>query len=270
MLIISRYITLEVLNNQYLKRLSEYVIARFDTPEYENTVFLIGTGFVKPISHYREQYPDKKLIVYNWEQLCSSNVYTTSPDKFKFNYIEYIKGADEIWDYDELNAKYLELYKIKVNKIVPYTYHSMLEEFNNTTPDIDVLFYGYPNQRRTRILTNIQETAYDQFSIAVVSGFDNKLTNEFIGRAKIVINLHTFEPWHRQEQERIGYLLANKKCVLSEISQTNHFGCAIVERKVEDLYSTIHKLLKNDVWEKVAEKGYLLYKKNKCTKINNY
>ena len=84
------------------------------------------------------------------------------------------------------------------------------------------------------------------------------------------MNIHAIEPWHRQEQERIGFLLGNKKCVLGEISQENYFTDAIVEVHADNLCNTITTLLANEGWKHIANRGHELFKNGKCVKTVNF
>jgi hypothetical protein len=95
-------------------------------------------------------------------------------------------------------------------------------------------------------------------------------TLRYIENSKIVLNLHAFEPWSRQEQERIGFLLANKKCVISEISQENYFGDAILESDVNTLTNRILFALSDDRWKRISINGYNMFKNNECQKLTNF
>lgn len=247
------HIVVETPKNRYFKNLVEYVRDKFDNPDYHNTVFLISTAVTTPVSHYREIYKNKRIVMYNWEQLCGGNQWLNVSD-----YCKRMEGADELWDYDYLNREYMRLYhNVEVDRVQPIEYVPAFERIEPVPdPKIDVLFYGLINERRSRLITDIRFKSYDRFSVVTAAGCNAALNEHFIANSKIILNIHAFEPWHRQEQERIAFLLSNKKCVLSEPSQFNHFGDAILEVHPEHLYDKIVDLLDGDKWREVGENGY--------------
>jgi hypothetical protein len=205
--------------------------------------------------------------MYNWEQLCGGNKWFNIP-----SYHNNMIGADELWDYDELNSDYLRMYHdTMVDKLYPLKYTPTLDRItSNVDPAIDILFYGLVNERRSKIISKIRFKSYNKFNVVVVAGGDHPLNDKFIADSKIILNIHAFDPWHREEQERIGFLLSNSKCVLSETSQLTHFGGAIVDSNSDDMFDSIVDLLKDDKWRTVASNGYDRFKAATCNKIHNY
>ena len=266
-IISGNFLTLCILKNQFFEHIKNFVLYKFDTEEYANSVIVVGGNDFSCIDSCRAVFNNKKIIAYNWEQLVDCNQW------LNVSYlISAIKKADEIWDYDYLNELYLnKFYNIKVNKVVPFEYYPEMETLvNNPNPEIDLLIYGTLNERRARILASIQPHLYDKVSIVIVAGMSREATYKYIENSKVVLNLHGFEPWSRQEQERIGFLLGNKKCVISEISQENYFNGAILESRVDELLYTIKYTLENDRWRYIGLNGYDMFKNGKCQKITNY
>ena len=261
------YIWLSVIDNEYMFNVINFVKYTFDKEENNNSIIMIGINYSELVPKYRELYPDKKLIVYNWEQLVSGNHWLSIPEM-----CESMKGVDEIWDYNDLNVKFLEIYHdIKVDKVFPFKYYPQIEMLNNSeSPEIDILFYGGFNQRRARIIAELWRLFYNKYKVIIMFGQSIGDNFKYIENSKIIMNLHGLEPWSRQEQERIGFLVGNKKCVISEWSQENYFGGAILEAKEEHITNIIDYALSNDNWKTIAEKGYKLFKEDKCTKIVNY
>jgi hypothetical protein len=246
-LISGKYIKIHQLNI-YFNEVSTMLLSHFDTIDYNHSVFILGDYVHHPISYFRNLYPQSKLIIYQLEQMVGSE--TWHPVR---KIIDNIRGADEIWDYDALNIEYLSWHDIKVNKLVPMMYTESLEQINNLEhPSIDILFYGYINERRYRILRKLQQNLYNQKSIMWLYGISGKTLDTYIADSKIILNLHAFEPWHRQEQVRIFYPLINEKFVISETSQKNHFGDCIVESDEDDLANTIKYWLNDDRWAEKA------------------
>ena len=82
--------------------------------------------------------------------------------------------------------------------------------------DIDVLFCGSMNERRMQIIQALKDsTLFDKpLVIAQFVGY-GAYRDKYIARSKIVLNMHYYTPGIF-EIARVSYLLANKKCVVSE------------------------------------------------------
>lgn len=162
-----------------------------------------------------------------------------------------------------VNKAFLKEHGILVDEVKPLTYCESLEEISsNVTPEIDVLFYGNLNKRRANVLAGLSYYFYHQgVSVSWISnmGYDTQM--KYIEKSKIILNLHHTETYNRQEQTRIFYALINKKCVISEPSQRNYFGEAIVE--ASNLAAGIKGLLANDEYKKQAKRGHELFKETR-------
>jgi hypothetical protein len=78
----------------------------------------------------------------------------------------------------------------------------------------------------------------------------------FIRRSKVILNLHAFEPWNRQEQPRIFYALINGKYVLSEVSQINYFGDYIQQFSLpKDLVSKSVNIISKGKYRELGERA---------------
>lgn len=261
------HVWLSVVNNPYFQNVINFIKYKFDVKLLNNTIIVIGGDYSRVIPEYRNLYPEKTIVVYNWEQLCGGNQWLNVA-----NLCETAKLADEIWDYDDLNSTYFNLFhQVDVAHVYPFEYYPGIETLNNKeNPSIDVLFYGLLNERRARIISNIQLEMYNKFSMVVALGHSYDETLKYIENSKIVINLHAFEPYHRQEQERIGFLVSNKKCVISEPSQENYFNPAIIECPADKMTSVISNVLAGGAWKSIATSGYESFKNGKCSKRVNY
>ena len=251
-----QYLWYSIIDNQYFRDIVNLLKSKYDNEAYKDTIILIGGNYIgEAIAQYRSKYPEKHLIVYNWEQLCDGNQWLNIP-----SYCQDILKADEIWDYDPLNSDYLKIVTGRTaNAIHKFDYFPELERgIVSVEKDIDVLFVGLLNQRRAAILSDFHAKTYDEFNIVAAMGLSVDALDTYIARSKIVINIHGFYPYSRQEQSRIGLLLANHTCVVSEPSQINHFGPAIVESV--DFHESCKQLLTSGMWREQAERGYSLYK----------
>jgi hypothetical protein len=259
------YITIHVYDNKYFDNLTLFVKEHFDTVENKNSVIVIADFIENPVSYYRKLYPYKKIIFYNWEQMVSNNTYF---DIEKM--VENIKGVDELWDYDELNKEFFSWYGVNVNKVIPIRYTESIKCIENVKePEIDILLFGFINDLRLEKLKHIFPPLYHDYSFMIISGMDREEQKKHIANSKIILNLHGMQPYCRQEQERIGFCLNNGKCVLSEKSQINYFGDAIIEEDVQNIPFVIQYLIDNNAWKEVAEKGSKMFKENKCNIIRN-
>lgn len=119
-----------------------------------------------------------------------------------------------VWDYSAANVRLLQARSAKNPMQLPLGYVAQLTRIpvGNGEADIDVLFYGSLNPRRSAVL--------DQLSAAGVRveklfGLYGAERDAFISRSKIVLNMHFYES-KVLEVVRIFYLLANRVFVVSE------------------------------------------------------
>jgi len=253
--------------NLYFSDISEMLLEHFDLPEYDNSVIILGSYVKKgnSVAHFRELYPDKKIIIYQLEPMMYNDLPWHAPS-IVFN---NIREADEIWDYDLLNIKYLSWQNIKVDKFVPIRATQAIDrQWEETEEDIDVLFYGFINERRADILNKLQQRLYGNVSIATVSNITQLKLDEFIRRSKIILNLHAFRPHNRQEQVRIFYPIMNQKYVLSEPSQANYFGESLCEVHKDKLHIQINHILKDDLYKGKAIRAKELFLKETLLKAD--
>ena len=92
-----------------------------------------------------------------------------------------------------------------------------------TKQPIDILFYGSLTDDRIKILSNIFNGTSSSERLAIIFNFDGEKLDEYISRAKIIVDLQTnIEVPNIQKQTRIFYALINGKCVVSEKSRRNY------------------------------------------------
>ena len=234
--------------NKFFSHATEMLLHHYDTEEHRGTVFLLGEYIWHPARYFRALHPGSRIVAYQLEQLCGGpNWHSVSRT------ISHLQGLDEVWDYDALNVTYLAWHGVQVHRVVPVRHVPALRHIPAREAAYDVLFYGFVNARRQRFLEKMQTRFYDRLKFLHVYGLFGPELDDFISRSKIVLNLHAFEPYHRQEQVRIFYPLINGRCVLSEKSQLNYFGDGILEFTEEDLATRIEEAL--DRWREVGEAG---------------
>lgn len=217
----------------------------------------------KSVKELKQEFNSSYLIVYQTEPLVANHWWSTE------TIIKNLDGADEVWDYDIENIKILLKHGINA-KYRPPAYTDQLKTIKNIKdPDIDLLFYGIPTNRRMKFLADfitvlpIIGDDRDIFSkirfVNTYNVFDAQL-DELLGRSKIILNINPQDGECRQQQTRIFYALINNKCVLSEMNKFNYYGNLIVEfNGLEDFAAKLFDLLTNDKWKTYTKNDYKQY-----------
>jgi hypothetical protein len=148
-------------------------------------------------------------ILYNSEQIGGKGGFGV-----KESYLALLK-RHPVWDYSVNNIEALSKLGIEA-KHCPVGYESCLSKWNilnhkKSDEDIDILFYGSVNERRKKILDQLSE----ECNLKVLFGVYGSQLDSFIARSKIILNLHFYEE-AIFEIFRCSYLMANKKCIVSE------------------------------------------------------
>lgn len=147
-------------------------------------------------------------IVYNLEQLAPGYPW------FVPEYLELLR-RHRVWDFSERNVAYLRDSGIAPGaRHVPVGYSPCLTRIAPAPQDVDVLFYGVPSPRRKAALAALAGAG---MKVVAMSNVWGRQRDEWIGRARIVLNLHNQEGGDF-EVVRVLYLLANRKVVLCEAS----------------------------------------------------
>ena len=146
-------------------------------------------------------------IVYNLEQLGAAELPAWYPA---------LAGRVRIWDYSELNLAYWNrVHCLAPVQIVPIGFAPVLDRILPApAQDIDVLFYGSLNERRKKILFELEAAGVKVHHAFAVYGAER---DALIARAKLVLNVHFYES-KLFEVVRVSYLLANGKAVITEQS----------------------------------------------------
>lgn len=146
-------------------------------------------------------------ILYNLEQIDRSSSWITPEVLALFR-------RHALWDYSERNRVVLaQQHGIDHAALMPVGHSLGLERIIAApVADIDVLFYGSPNDRRIAVLESLA-----RFGVKVhpLFGVYGRERDSWIARSKIVLNLHFYDA-QVFEQVRVSYLLANACFVVSE------------------------------------------------------
>lgn len=200
----------------------------------------------------------RDTIIYNLEQLdgviaCGAHI--DAYQLFAQNFV--------VWEYSErhlgLWRSYFSAQRVSV---VPIGFAPNLCRIQPAeTQDIDVLFYGQPSDYRAQILLGISRVGLRMLSCYGIYG---KARDEFIGRSKIVLNLRASPNVSTFSSVRVGYLLANRKAIVSDIATSDaELAEAVCVGEAEDIPALCRHLADNDpqrLWYEV--RGYEAFAQN--------
>jgi hypothetical protein len=193
----------------------------------------------------------KSTIFINTEQIYLDNT------PWNKNIFEWAKHF-EFWDYSDKNiAKFKDLGMPNV-KLLRLGFQKQLARIQKSPhQDIDVLFYGSINERRQKVLSQLQASGLNVKSIFGSYGKDR---DQLIARSKLVLNHHFYKS-EIFEIVRVFYLLSNAVAVVGEVNDTTSieetFKNAICATPYEELVSCCKKLLLNSAYrEDVGKNGF--------------
>lgn len=219
-----------------------------DNENFKNVVFVLGYNLLPSLDVVRREHKGRYVIVYQLEQFYDGSPWAQP------KHLNILSQADEIWDYDTSNIKWLHTKSRMKAKFMPMVYTESLRKLpsiQEKEPDIDFLFYGYMHQRRAKLLYHMQSQLQGKATIMSLYGAWGEQLDEYISRSKIILNIHTDEI-AKQEQVRMYYPVINGRCVVSEVSPQNYLGDAIIQDKYENLSVRAISLWKTGKWRDVA------------------
>lgn len=186
----------------------------------------------------------KNAIIYNWEPVF--------PDieRFPPAYILQMQ-KHHTWDYHAQNVERLRLVGVQDIHHVPVGYAPEMQRVpKGLIQDIDVLFYGYHTSRRQKVIDAIQAMGLNIVTSQMVGYMKNEERDAYIARAKVVLNMHTLDSAHVFELARVGYLLANHKAVVTEISDMTEIDAdmrdAVLGGPIDTLAQLCYELVHDD------------------------
>lgn len=178
---------------------------------------------------------------------------------FSERLLKALQAVDYVWDYSQENLSFLAKQGIKQTRLLSIGYHPDLEMIKPAKEDIDVLFYGSANERRLQIINKLKSECRTK----VLFGVYGAERDQYIARAKIVLNIHYYEA-QLMEQVRLSYLLNNGRFVISESSKNNPFDEAVVTAEYGGLVDTCLRYLSdNENRQQLAKKAYGAFKKHR-------
>ncbi len=178
---------------------------------YENEIFedrlniILGYHLLSPADI--AGIPWETCIIYQLAQL--SEIGGAISEEIELGWRE----ARSVWDCSLENIEIFKTGEIDARHL-PIGYHPALETIKPAAEqDIDVLFYGSLNDRRSALIDELKEGA----RVETLFGSYGKERDSIIGRSKIILNVHFFEN-QVMEQPRVSFLINNGCFVVSEAS----------------------------------------------------
>lgn len=222
---------------------------KWNTIERDARNILIGIHLLGP-----EQIPrvPSDTILVNTEQL--SDVFAD----WNVNLMKWFDAGFQVWDYSDVNINYLRTAGVTQVKKLGIGYASALRRIQHqTSPDVDVLFYGALNPRRIAILESLDARGLAVKSLFGVYGSER---DAWIGRSKVVLNLHQFDS-KIFEVVRVFYLLTNSVAVAAEVNpDTNieaHYKDVIAHASYDGVVNLVCELAGNvKRRKKLQESGF--------------
>jgi hypothetical protein len=208
-----------------LRRLGHDAILSNDACHPGARPIVLGSNL---LSSHPLALPDD-AILYNLEQIDPTSPWVTP------RLLELFR-RHELWDYSVRNATQYGLLGLATPRVVPIGYVAELVRIPRVAEeDIDVLFYGSMNERRRTV---IEELRARGLRVEAAFGVYGEVRDRLIARSKLVLNVHYYEA-KVFEIVRISYLLANRRCVVSERGadpcEEQEFGDGVAFANYRDL-----------------------------------
>jgi hypothetical protein len=176
--------------------------------DVQGTPIVVGANLVGKFVdtlHVADDLPDD-AILFNLEQIDTDSDWMTD------TYLNLLNRF-RVWDYSPGNIDKLGAMGIEVEGLCRIGHAAELARIDqNVTEDIDVLFYGGLNSRRSTVLQALRDRG---LNVVVAANCFGEARDQLVARAKIVLNIHFYQA-KVLEIVRISYLLSNGQCVVSE------------------------------------------------------
>ncbi|MGK7910625.1 MAG: methyltransferase domain-containing protein [Synechococcus sp.] len=200
-------------------------------------------------------------ILYNFEQVHDRSPWVNERviSEFK-NYL--------VLDYNAENIQAWQHYGVNRCQLLKLGYMPQLSRINPPlNQDIDVLFYGSMNKRRRKILIALRARGIKIKVLPV--GMYGKERDDWISRAKIVVDIHYYET-KLFNVVRFAHLLSNRKFVVSEYCSdpigVAEFSDGVVFCRYDEIVDVcIEYLQKPEKRELISLRGFELFSQRKET-----
>jgi SAM-dependent methyltransferase len=173
------------------------------------------------------------------------------------------------WDFSYSNAVFISNELVRPVYYIKMFYVDRLKRIvRSSEEDIDVLFYGSFNARRTQVLDALKARGLRVKAVYRVFGAD---LDKLIARSKVVINVHFYDNG-RLELIRIFDLLANGRAVVSELNPGESVDADLVDAFVgvpyEEIVDATEAVVRDfDRREKLARAGFQIFSQRRASDI---
>lgn len=167
--------------------------------ECRGNTIVLGAHLLRPCDFV----PDD-MTIYNLEQVDAGSNWI-SPEYLR------LMGQHPVWDYSASNTGLLAERGITA-QLCEIGYMPSLTCIQPREEATDVLFYGSLNERRMKIINDLVDAGC---KVGLAMDVYGKNRDDLIAEAKMIVNVHYYES-KVFEIVRCSYLMANRKCVVSE------------------------------------------------------
>ncbi|MCG8604179.1 hypothetical protein MJD09_04155 [bacterium] len=185
-----------------------------------------------------------RYIIYQLEELTEQNEWCRS-------IINTLKSDScVVWDFSQENIDLLARKGIKA-VLKPIGFHPKMHILRNRKhKDVDILFYGSKNERRLKILRELNK----KFRLKVLFGVYGEERNQWISRSKIILSIYFYKS-KLFDDVRISFLVNNKAFSIIEDSPHRKYADFLTyvryDRLVEQCaFHLDHDRLRNEAAEK--------------------
>lgn len=166
--------------------------------ESKETNVLFGCELLAPF-----QKLPRNTVVVNLEQQSHPH----------FAMVKQLAKGLPIWDFSARNVEMWQKQGYQAHHL-PIGFTPNLNRIPHCLKDIDVCFFGWDTPRRRELLDALRQTNMKVFSSTCCYG---GARDEILSRSKVVLNVH-HDGRTSFEIVRCSYLMANAKCIITEVS----------------------------------------------------
>lgn len=192
-----------------------------------------------------------KCIVYQLEELSELEGWPLK------NLETLMSPSCVVWDFSERNIDFLAERGIRA-VLKPLGFHQKMFRIKyRQNKDVDILFYGSKNERRMKILKELER----KFNVEILCGIYGHERDEWIARSKIVLSIYYYQT-KLFDDVRIGYLMNNKSFSIIEDSPNKKYDDFLVYIPYEQLVERCEYYLNNDdLWREKAKQAFQGFRK---------
>ena len=147
----------------------------------------------------------KNYLAFQFEQLPVISRY------WKESYKKVLTDAIAVVDYSQMNLQFLAEHGIAKEKLFYLPIFSKVQQPSSGDYEHDILFYGYQNDRRKKILNALSK----DFNIYVADNLFGPQMREAIKKSKVILNIHSHDNG-MVESTRLFECLSLNKLIVSE------------------------------------------------------